>query len=213
MRRLLLKVHLMPEVLIFTGPHGAGKDTVEKSTRANRTDIRRIVRHITRSPAVGEKEGEDYYYVTREQFTAMIDNNLFIEWAEYPDVLSGTMLDEVIKSNPVQRLASLTLNPEDALPLKTSFESSGLPTTIFFVSPVNYKDFVNKPEVYIDLLRQRMENRGRHGEYISNKLSKAAIYRNIYFQTPGMHYVANLDGKLDIAVDHINTILDRGVDS
>ena len=105
----------MSEIILFTGPHGAGKDSIEKRVRGERRDIRRIVRHITREPASGEQRDEDYHFVTRDQFRSLAAAGHFIEWVEYPDVLSGTAFGEIEGAASEKTFASLTLNLEDAL--------------------------------------------------------------------------------------------------
>lgn len=200
----------MSEILLFTGPHGAGKDSVEKNLRANRSDIRRITRHITRLPADGEIDGVDYHFVSRAQFRNLIDTNQFAEWAEYPDVLSGTTYQDIEGDIESEPFASLTLNFEDAMPLRTSLEERGYITHTYFISPVDYATFSNSAEAYTNTLEQRMEMRGRAHEYITNKLAKAVLYRSMYADYQAIHYIANLDSRLDDTVEVISHTLDQG---
>ena len=194
---------------MFTGPHGAGKDFVEKNIRLQRDDMRRITRHITRQPATGEIDGEDYHFVTREKFKSLIRYNQLIEWAEYPDVLSGTTTSEVLGTVEDKHFASLTINLEDALTLEPSISNLGLQSRAFFISPVTYSTFVESPEQYLSSLKLRMESRGRHHEYVANKLAKAALYRETFLQSPNMQYISNVDGQLENAVTQINLFLNK----
>ena len=86
----------MSNILLITGPHGAGKDTVENGLRLRRPDIRRIVRHITRAAAAGEVNGEDYHYINNEHFEQLVADDSFAEWSRYPDSSSGTAWNEIM---------------------------------------------------------------------------------------------------------------------
>ena len=53
----------------------------------------------TREPRIGEKEGESYFFLNREKFKKMIDENLFLEWAELLETIWNSLssVNEKIK--------------------------------------------------------------------------------------------------------------------
>ena len=195
-------------VLLLTGPHGAGKDSAERLLRATQPNVSRIVRHITRQPSSEEKDGVDYYFVSRDNFREMAAADEFIEYAEYPDVLSGTTYRAVHDATNTSDHATLTLNLEEALPLIDKLDSAGYNTQAYFISPVSLGVFTNTREQYLEALRLRMEARQRPDDRIDNKIGKAALYRTLYFKNADhLRYVANLDNMVDQAVADICTTL------
>lgn len=77
-------------LIIISGPSGAGKSTVISRLMQMRDDIRFSVSATTRAPRPGEEEGKAYFFKTREEFSAMIENNEFLEHAEYVGNCYGT---------------------------------------------------------------------------------------------------------------------------
>lgn len=201
----------MPEIILFSGSHGAGKDSVEKAVRKKRGDVRRIVRHISREPADGERRGEDYHFISRNEFRELIASHYFIEWAEYPDVLSGTAFDEIVSDPSAEdeySFASLTLNLEDALLLRKTLHEAGHTTTTLFISPVSQDSFFLDSTDYLRILRERIEKRNRAFEYINNKIAKAALYREMFLEHQDIHYIPNINNQINSAVEHVSSILD-----
>ncbi len=64
-------------ILIISGPSGCGKSTLLKSVYKDIKDYYFSISTTTREPRVGEKEGVDYFYVTREMFEEDIKNGHF----------------------------------------------------------------------------------------------------------------------------------------
>ncbi|WFE76344.1 guanylate kinase [Roseinatronobacter sp. S2] len=69
-------------LIILSSPSGAGKSTLAKRLIAWDPSIRFSVSATTRAPRPGEMDGREYYFRTREDFTAMIDAGEMLEHAE-----------------------------------------------------------------------------------------------------------------------------------
>ena len=80
------------KLIILTGPSGVGKGTVIKEILARDKNIWLSISATTREPRAGEKEGENYYFLNRENFKEMIEQNLFLEWAIFAGNYYGTPL-------------------------------------------------------------------------------------------------------------------------
>lgn len=194
----------MSELLLLTGPHGAGKDSVEQGLRQVRPDITRTVRHITRKPSNTEVDGVDYHFLARDQFQELVEGDALLEYAVYPDVMSGTTRTAVQDALKQAPYATLTLNVEDAIPLHRRLIESGVQSRKFFISPVAESAFREDEATYLSVLQGRMEARGRPDDRIENKLAKAALYRAMYLDDPAeFTYVYNPDSQLDLAVQAI----------
>ena len=85
------------QAIIFSAPSGAGKTSMVKGLMSYPTPVLGFsVSATTRSPRGEEKEGEDYWYFTHEEFKSKVRNGDFIEWEEvYPDLFYGTLKSEV----------------------------------------------------------------------------------------------------------------------
>ncbi len=77
-------------LLVFSGPSGAGKSTVIHELMKNRDDIVFSVSATTREPRPNEVDGKDYFFISREKFEEMIEQDAFLEHAEYVGNCYGT---------------------------------------------------------------------------------------------------------------------------
>jgi guanylate kinase len=193
--------------LIFAGANGAGKDTLEARFTNSQPRAVRVVRHITRLPAVGEVDGRDYHFVDEEQFSSLINEGAFMEYANYIGSSSGTSTLELETRLRGADYASLTANFEDGLTLHRRLGAHGLASTCFFISPVPEDVMRSSPDDYIDALRSRMLQRARSSDLIEGRLVRAAGYRELYIANEeSVIYVDNSDGELDRASRYIAAV-------
>lgn len=83
-------------LIILSGPSGVGKGTVRKYIeKTNKIQFVYSISMTTRLPRGGEKNGVDYYFVNHEEFQRNIDNNNFLEWAQFVGNRYGTPKDKV----------------------------------------------------------------------------------------------------------------------
>lgn len=84
------------KVIIFSAPSGAGKTTVVKHLLASREDLAFSISATTREPRGAEKHGQDYYFISREEFEQMVQQEAFVEWEQvYSGSYYGTLKSEV----------------------------------------------------------------------------------------------------------------------
>ena len=84
------------KLLIFSAPSGAGKTTLVKHLLAVFPELAFSVSATSRPPRPGETHGEDYYFISDEEFRTKIRNNEFLEWEEvYGGYFYGTLKSEV----------------------------------------------------------------------------------------------------------------------
>jgi guanylate kinase len=70
-----------PLLIVLSGLSGVGKDTVLAGLRQSGLPLVISVSATTRARRPGEKDGFDYYFVSRAKFQEMIDSNQLLEWA------------------------------------------------------------------------------------------------------------------------------------
>ncbi|MDS9470528.1 guanylate kinase [Sporosarcina pasteurii] len=83
-------------LIVLSGPSGVGKGTVRKELFSQpNTNYEYSVSMTTRSPREGEVDGVDYFFKSREEFEALIEQDKLLEYAEYVGNYYGTPLDYV----------------------------------------------------------------------------------------------------------------------
>ena len=87
-------------LLVVSGPSGGGKSTLIRSL-LKRRPFHFSVSHTTRDPRPGEKEGREYYFVTKDEFQRMDKAGELLEWEEVHGNFYGTSKAEI------QRLMAL----------------------------------------------------------------------------------------------------------
>lgn len=75
---------------IISGPSGVGKSTVLAALFQGRDDLYFSVSATTRAPREGEVDGKDYHFIDTGEFRRMIDEDAFLEYAEYVGNFYGT---------------------------------------------------------------------------------------------------------------------------
>lgn len=84
-------------VLILSGPSGAGKSTLTSRALAEFPDLSFSISCTTRALRGGEKDGVDYYFLSREKFEEHIANGDFLEYACVHGNFYGTLRSEVAR--------------------------------------------------------------------------------------------------------------------
>lgn len=82
-------------IIVLSAPSGSGKSTLVKRLMALIPALAFSVSHTTRPPRRGEKEGCDYFFVSRARFRRMIARREFVEWATVFGNIYGTSWKEL----------------------------------------------------------------------------------------------------------------------
>ncbi len=84
------------KLFIFTAPSGAGKTTIVKHILKKYDHLGFSVSATTRDKRAHETHGQDYYFMTVDEFKKKMADGAFIEWEEvYSDQFYGTLKSEV----------------------------------------------------------------------------------------------------------------------
>ena len=119
-------------LFVISSVSGGGKTTVIRRLMKVLGDLRLSVSHTTRQPRPGEVEGSDYYFISRDRFKKMIQDELFLEWAHVYGQYYGTSRATVdsITGNGFDAL--LDIDVQGAIQVKESRKDAIL---IFIVPP------------------------------------------------------------------------------
>ncbi len=177
-------------LIVVSGPSGVGKGTVIKQIIDDpELKLSYSVSMTTREMREGEKEGVNYYYVTRDQFIRTRDEGGLLEWTEFVGNYYGTPAAEIERLRREGRNVLLEIEVEGCMQVKEKIPDA---LTIFIVPP-SMKELENR-------IRGR---RSEPEEILQQRLAKAA--RELEMSSQYRYVVCNDD--VDLAADIIRVII------
>ena len=129
------------KLLVLSGPGGVGKSTVAQKLR-EAGDFWVSVSATTRAPRINEVDGHDYFFVTDEKFTRMINEDEFLEWAEFAGNRYGTPRDKVEQALLLGRNVLLEIEIAGAKQVKAHLPQS----ILVFLEPPTWEELVSRLE-------------------------------------------------------------------
>jgi guanylate kinase len=129
------------KLLVLSGPGGVGKSTVAKALR-NSPDFWVSVSATTRAPRFNEIDGVDYAFYTNEDFDRAIEEDLFLEWAEFAGNRYGTPAAPVEAALAAGRNVLLEIEIEGAKQVKSRLPDS----LLVFLEPPSWEELVSRLE-------------------------------------------------------------------
>lgn len=81
-------------MLVISGASASGKTEVAHII-ARKYGLTRVITVTTREKRVGEEDGVDYFFVSKEQFKKLIEDNKLVEYAVYNDNYYGSRKDQI----------------------------------------------------------------------------------------------------------------------
>ncbi len=176
-------------LIVISGPSGAGKGTICKRFLEKNEDVTLSVSATTRSPRVGEVEGVNYFFMSKEQFVEKIESNDFLEYAEVYDNYYGTPKSNVEEMLQNGKDVILEIDIQGALKVKENTREG----VFVFILPPSMEE-----------LKQRIINRGSETQESLMKRFKSA-YKEINFISKYNYAVVN--DKVEIAVEKLEAII------
>jgi guanylate kinase len=147
------------KLVVLTGPSGVGKGTLVRLLLARHPELYLSVSATTRDPRPGEIDGQNYYFVSKEQFEQMIRASQLLEWAEYADNYYGTPRLKVEEQIDRDRIVLLEIEVVGARKIKQTFPQA---LRIFILPPSESE------------LESRLRGRGQDSEdAIARRLERA----------------------------------------
>ena len=175
-------------LIVVSGPSGCGKGTVLAEILKS-DKIFYSVSATTRSPRPGETDGVNYYFLTKEKFETLIEEDGMLEYASYCGNYYGTPKKPVEDMLEQGKHVILEIEVQGAMKIMEK-----CPEAVFvFILPPSLKE-----------LERRLNKRGTEAEdVIKKRLSEAAgeikqAYKYNY---------AVINGELSEAVDDLKTII------
>jgi len=125
------------KLIVLSGPGGVGKSTVAKKLREV-DDFWVSVSATTRKPRSNEIDGHDYFFVSDEEFSRMINEDEFLEWAEFAGNRYGTPREKVEQALLLGRNVLLEIEIAGAKQVKSHLPQS----VLVFLEPPTWEELV-----------------------------------------------------------------------
>jgi guanylate kinase len=120
------------EIFVITAPSGTGKTTLLKALLAADSRLRFSISYTTRPPRPGEIPGQDYFFVTPDEFRRLVREEALVEWVEQFGYAYGTSRDWIVNTLKSGVDLVFDLDTRGARALKKGFPQA---TLIFIVPP------------------------------------------------------------------------------
>ena len=146
-------------ILVLSGPSGAGKSTIIEAASSEIGEYYFSVSTTTREPRVGEVDGKDYYFVSKEEFEEGIKRGDFLEYATVHGNYYGTSLVPVKKALSEGKLVIFDIDVQGHRLVR---EAMGDVVVSAFITPPSLKELetrlTSRGSDNIDIINRRIEN-------------------------------------------------------
>lgn len=151
----------MNKIIIVTAPSGAGKTTIVKKLLAEMPQLAFSISATTRTARETEVHGQDYYFLTTDDFHQKIEEHAFAEYEMvYAGKYYGTLKTELQRIWGNRQIPMVDIDVKGALSIKEKYHEAAL--TIFIAPPT------------LDTLRVRLSERGTETQAsLEERLGKA----------------------------------------
>jgi guanylate kinase len=176
---------------VISGTGGAGKGSVVDAVRARHPELWWSVSWATRPPRDGERDGEHYWFKSRDEFERLRDAGGFLEWADVYGVLKGTPRQALVDALDAGSDALLEMDIQGVESVLEHFPDAEV---VFLVAP--------SPDVQ----EERLRNRGTDADADIERRLAAATAEEAEARGRGLRIVTNT--AVSEVADLVSSIID-----
>lgn len=179
-----------PPFIVVSGASGSGKTTICRKMAA-KYGFYYSVSHTTRLKRPIENHGIDYYFVSEDEFQAMIARDEFFEWARVYDNFYGTSKKIISEKLADGQGVILDLDTQGAAQIKNQFPKALLV-------------FIDTPS--IEDLQQRLSSRATDSK---QEIAKRVARAENEISKKGQYDYVVMNDNLDDAISQVETIIEN----
>ncbi len=155
-------------ILVLSGPSGAGKSTIINAASDEIGEYYFSISTTTRAPRMGEEDGRDYFFVTKESFEEDIKAGNFLEYAMVHGNYYGTSLKPVREALDTAKLVIFDIDVQGHRLVRAKMNDI---TTSAFITPPTLRELENRLRARCtdeeDVILNRLENAKEEIEAVS----------------------------------------------
>ncbi len=177
------------KLIVVSGPSGAGKDTVVRGILDRDEHFSLAVSATSRAVRGAEQDGVDYYFLTEDEFLKRVNNDEFIEYAQYGSNYYGTLKTDVLQRIDNGKTVILVIEVQGAENIRKMYPQS---RSVFIMPPS------------VEVLEKRLRERETETEEAIKKrlsIAKSEIEKSVNYD----FIVVN--DALDAAIDELYNII------
>jgi len=176
-------------LFVVTAPSGAGKTTILDAVLEQTDNLEYSISATTRPPRPGEVDGQDYFFLSREDFENKEKEGNFLESARVYDYYYGTPLDYIESELKKGCDIILDIDVQGALSIK----SQNYPAVYIYILPPS-----------LQVLRRRLEGRKTDSPEVIEKRLAEAKKEMSYLEK---YDYSVINDELDVAIEDIKSII------
>ncbi len=181
-------------LVVISGPSGSGKDSIVADMLLKMPSLKQSVSATTRAPREGEKDGVDYYFLTKEEFESRIENGEMLEHTSYVGNYYGTPKKEVERRLANGEIILLVIEVDGGMQIKEMMRDDSLLL------------FIHAPSM--EELKHRLVSRGTDSaESIEARLERAL--QEMQFSREYDHVVVN--ETINTCADELLDIIEKTI--
>ena len=128
------------KLFVLSGSSGVGKGTVLKGFLEKNPDFMLSISCTTRKPRQGEIDGVNYFFISKEEFETCIQENKFLEWAEFAGNFYGTKKKYINQCLDEGKNVILEIDTQGALQVKKQMPEA----VLIFICPPSFEALENR---------------------------------------------------------------------
>ena len=145
-------------LFVVAAPSGAGKSSLVRALMELDSRVAHSVSHTTRAPRGQEKHGREYYFVSSDEFDAMVQADAFVEWAHVHGERYGTSRQAIEERIAQGGDVVLEIDYQGAIEIKRIFSNA----VGIFILPPSWEELrarlLRRAEDAPDVIERRLEN-------------------------------------------------------
>lgn len=128
------------KLFVISGSSGVGKGTIIDGFLDKNPDVRLSISCTTRDKRPNEIDGVHYFFLKKEEFIKSIENDEFLEWAEFSENFYGTKKAFVQECLANHSDVILEIETQGAFQIKEKMPEA----VLIFIEPPSYEDLENR---------------------------------------------------------------------